>query len=151
MRVLTKKCLDCEKLVQDHNERCGPCYHKRTIKKTCLRGHDRSSGVTRTGNCVKCLGGRRSEQNWVSYGIKNADGSPFTVVDYDRAYQIQQGRCANLGCRKHQSELARRLHTDHDHKTGLFRGLLCSYCNSGLGMMREDVEILIGLVNYLKR
>src|SRR5258708_32786570 len=29
---------------------------------------------------------------WKKGGILNSDGSPFTCVDYDRPYQIQQGR-----------------------------------------------------------
>jgi hypothetical protein len=27
-RILTKKCLDCPKLIQDHNARCNPCHLK---------------------------------------------------------------------------------------------------------------------------
>lgn len=49
------------------------------------------------------------------------------TVGYNRLFGIQDGRCAI--CRKHQSELKRRLDIDHDHKTGKVRGLLCNYCN----------------------
>lgn len=40
---------------------------------------------------------------------------------------------------------------DHDHKTGLVRGLLCRPCNSGIGHMGEDVTALAAAIAYLKR
>jgi hypothetical protein len=43
------------------------------------------------------------------------------------------------------------LHVDHDHKTKSVRGLLCSRCNQGIGLLREDPEILAGAISYLKR
>ncbi|MEU5869345.1 endonuclease domain-containing protein [Nonomuraea sp. NPDC047529] len=44
-----------------------------------------------------------------------------------------------------------RLHLDHDHQTGRFRGFLCSRCNTGLGQLREDVAILHSAIEYLTR
>lgn len=87
--------------------------------------------------------------NWKRYGIINKDGSAFTTVDFDRAYQVQQGKC--LGCTVHQSELRQVLHPDHDHSTGFFRGLLCEHCNRALGLLRDDVNTLINLVDYLNK
>jgi len=40
----------------------------------------------------------------------------------------QDGRCAICGCQ--DSDLV----TDHDHETGLVRGLLCRQCNTNEGM-----------------
>ncbi len=34
-------------------------------------------------------------------------------------------------------------HTDHDHKTGLVRGILCFRCNIALGMIGDDYESVI--------
>jgi hypothetical protein len=39
---------------------------------------------------------------------------------------------------------------DHDHVTGLFRGLLCADCNFGLGRFRDNPTFLTNAIQYLK-
>lgn len=75
-----------------------------------------------------------------SYGI--------TMLDYNELFTTQQGRCP--GCGKHQSELPKALVVDHDHITGVVRGLLCSGCNLAIGNVREKTQTLINLVEYLR-
>lgn len=60
-----------------------------------------------------------------------------------RAYEEQEGKC-KLCLR------ARKLQVDHDHETGFFRGLLCSHCNTGIGMFEDDPETLERAIAYLK-
>ena len=43
------------------------------------------------------------------------------------------------------------LHCDHDHKTGLFRGWLCTSCNTSLGHFGDDVRGLHMAAAYLQR
>ena len=49
-------------------------------------------------------------------------------------------------CHKPQSK---RLCCDHDHKTGQFRGWLCNKCNKALGMLNEDKDSVVQLLEYL--
>ena len=44
----------------------------------------------------------------------------------------------------------KRLHIDHCHKTGKFRALLCSKCNTGLGMFDEDIAKMECAIRYIK-
>lgn len=44
-----------------------------------------------------------------------------------------------------------RLHVDHCHEQGLFRGFLCSGCNCGLGLFKDDVGVLQQAIDYLIR
>lgn len=38
---------------------------------------------------------------------------------------------------------------DHDHKTGAFRGWLCSPCNRALGLLGDTLDAVRGAVRYL--
>jgi hypothetical protein len=40
---------------------------------------------------------------------------------------------------------------DHNHITGKNRGLLCSRCNTMLGKINENIDILKKMIEYLKR
>jgi len=44
-----------------------------------------------------------------------------------------------------------KLHFDHDHNTGEFRGLLCGNHNVGLGFFSDSIEGLEQAIDYLKR
>lgn len=72
----------------------------------------------------------------------------FTAALRDTALELQANRCGICA-----SDLAamppRRVHADHDHLTGLPRGVLCSDCNTGLGLFKDDRERLLAAVRYL--
>jgi len=40
---------------------------------------------------------------------------------------------------------------DHDHETGIIRGILCNTCNRALGMFKDNVRVLESAVLYLKK
>lgn len=43
-----------------------------------------------------------------------------------------------------------QFHLDHDDESGLTRGLLCSTCNPGIGMLKHDIRILRRAIEYLQ-
>lgn len=42
-------------------------------------------------------------------------------------------------------------HVDHCHTTGKVRDILCSNCNHILGAVKEDIEYLNKIIDYLKK
>jgi predicted HicB family RNase H-like nuclease len=78
--------------------------------------------------------------------IKNYN---ITLEEYNELFIKQNGCCAICG--RHQSELKQTLHVDHDHNTGLIRGLLCTKCNIGLGYVNDDINILLKMISYLQK
>ena len=68
---------------------------------------------------------------------------------FQEMHRAQDGRCAI--CQESLSETeSRRVHLDHDHTTGLARGILCSRCNTGLGKFLDDPEIFERAAAYLR-
>lgn len=64
---------------------------------------------------------------------------------YQELLRRQKGRCAICKKKPGQSRLA----VDHDHTTGVVRGLLCKHCNQALGHFRDNVESLKAAIRYL--
>ena len=50
-----------------------------------------------------------------------------------------------------EGRLGQGWHGDHDHKTGLFRGVLCRQCNLGLGHFRDSIKVMYEAVRYLEK
>lgn len=42
-------------------------------------------------------------------------------------------------------------HVDHCHSSGKVRGLLCSNCNTALGLVKDNTEVLQRMIIYLKK
>jgi len=51
----------------------------------------------------------------------------ISYADYEAKLKEQLNRCDLCG--KHKSRFTRRMHLDHNHKTGKVRGILCFFCN----------------------
>ena len=70
----------------------------------------------------------------------------LTVAQYEQMLAKQEGKCAICG---ELPKTGRRLYVDHDHTTGLVRGLLCNRCNAGIGLMQESLDLLQRAIRYL--
>lgn len=91
------------------------------------------------GLCKPCYGerrDRREERLNQLYGMSRAE--------FDALAAAQGGRCAI--CRRKVG-----LVVDHDHETGLRRGLLCNACNRALGFFEDNPAVVEAAVAYLRR
>jgi len=71
----------------------------------------------------------------------------LTVSEYEEILKTQNGLCAI--CKKKQNA-EKSLAVDHNHKTGNVRGLLCSNCNTALGLFKDSIVNLESAIIYLK-
>jgi hypothetical protein len=62
---------------------------------------------------------------------------------FDKRFKEQDGKCAI--CKRQD-----RLVIDHDHESGLMRGLLCYTHNTALGMFYDSPELLRSAAEYLE-
>ncbi len=69
----------------------------------------------------------------------------LTLEQHEQLYVDQNGCCAI--CK--QSIAYDKMNTDHDHKTGKIRGLLCWSCNLMLGNAKDNLDTLRTAVRYL--
>lgn len=69
--------------------------------------------------------------------------------DYERAWYLQEGKCAICGCELGSSRYTKP-NADHDHKTGKLRGILCSQCNTAIGLMKDSPYRLESAIRYLE-
>jgi len=67
----------------------------------------------------------------------------LSTEDYNRMFDEQDGKCAI--CKN-----AFVLVVDHCHETNEVRGLLCSMCNTGLGLFQDSLDNLESAKVYLK-
>ena len=72
----------------------------------------------------------------------------LTLNEYD-AMRATANFCCQI-CKKHERDIPNGLVVDHCDDNGFPRGLLCIGCNSALGIFKDDVNVLLAAVEYLK-
>ena len=102
----------------------------------CPNCEKRPSAPSRTC-CVECLDYKR-------LAIKRTttrDGKEWLV----QQIALQDGLCALCDLPM------KNTYIDHDHNTGKLRALLCSNCNTGLGKLRDDPQLMRKAADYVER
>lgn len=115
--------------------------------------------------CVPCFNKYRRERHSKGIGVLTAEQKRdanlrqnygITAEQYDQIFTQQNGACAV--CKQSETRIEHRskakyiryLSVDHDHETGQIRALLCSDCNTALGLLKEDTKRIQALLDYLK-
>lgn len=104
----------------------------------------------RTGRCRRCIlqymKGRHDPIKKRDYDLRRNYG--FGLDVFEEKLASQGNRCAI--CRSDEVRGSGDWHVDHCHQSGRVRQILCSPCNSGLGMFRDDPMILRAAAGYLE-
>lgn len=72
----------------------------------------------------------------------------LSVEDFNALLDKQDNRC--VICSEKFTSTKHR-HVDHCHTTKKVRGLLCQFCNTGLGNFRDSPDRLRAAANYLEK
>jgi hypothetical protein len=88
-----------------------------------------------TSDCRECRRARDRALQWRRYR-KFADDALLKRL-------IEVEECVICGSTE-------KLHIDHCHEVGQVRGVLCQYCNVGLGHFRDDPELLEFAAEYVR-
>ena len=74
----------------------------------------------------------------------------MTPEEFNAHWDVQQGRCAICeSVMLPRGRSSKAVAVDHNHATGAVRGLLCRTCNTGIGALHDDPDILISAAEYL--
>ena len=68
----------------------------------------------------------------------------FTEKEWDDLLDEIDHKCQLCG-----KELVKP-YADHNHETGLVRGVLCTHCNRGLGAFYDSEELLLKAIEFLR-
>lgn len=72
----------------------------------------------------------------------------LSLDDFNLMMQQQNESCA-ICLVKVEDTKNKALVVDHNHLTGEVRGLLCSNCNTGIGLLQESQEVMQRACNYI--
>ncbi len=70
----------------------------------------------------------------------------INLIEYESLW-VSQGQCCKI-CKRTENN-GREFPVDHCHTTNQIRGILCSNCNTLLGLSNESKEILETAIKYL--
>lgn len=117
-------------LVNDNGDvtdkRCARCESVFPLEHYARNGKGRQHGPY----CKDC--------RYIVYSAKKFKVPQELIVDL-----LRDSECFACGSTEN-------LCIDHSHTTGNIRGLLCKPCNTTLGLVQDNPEILESLIRYLK-
>ena len=100
--------------------------------------------------CKKCMNiyDYKTDKN---SKLKRAYG--ITFDEYEELLSKQDKKCAICGIDNNGKyrNTPRAFAVDHCHTTGKIRGLLCSDCNTGIGLLKDNINFLQSAIKYLNK
>lgn len=137
-----KRCSNCQNVLPTSE------FHRSSVSaaglsplcKDCSKAYQREYRRKRYAESQEYRDHCRFVYKLKKYGI--------TREQYETQLALQGGVCAI--CRQPDTS-KKGYHVDHDHETGVVRGILCTTCNSGLGHFKDDPTILAAAIDYLRQ
>src|SRR5437762_6907683 len=127
------------------SEYCQICARK-AKNKSYYKYHEQNKKKSREYN--------NTRKNQLKVNALKYKEITLSIEDYDKLLKLQNGVCAI--CKEPETRNSHKnktdsLSVDHNHSTNIIRGLLCHRCNTVIGLMRENIELLIAMIRYLEQ
>lgn len=141
--------------MSDETKYCTRCHRRRSVEE--FYPGSAASRARYMQPCKDCVRTQRRETRRTergaaylrNYRLNYAFG--ISADDYLQMAEDQDYRCAV--CRQPETAMragkVKRLAVDHDHDTDKVRGLLCTRCNTAIGLLRDDPALVFGVARYL--
>lgn len=133
--------------------KCPVCADDNLLSDEC--------SFTPSGNiraCKKCYNKYKKAINKRNYQLKyNKDWHKYyhlfrkynlTREQFESKLQLQLNACVIC---KQEFDESKRISVDHNHQTNVVRDLLCYKCNSILGLLNDDEDLVWNVLEYIKR
>lgn len=140
------------KLLQQNlkQKNCNKCNTIKELENFYFTINEKTKTKYYHSRCVQCY-------NIYDYNIdknfklKKAYG--ITLKDYNELLTKQNGKCSICGVDNngYYRKKPRAFAVDHCHTTKKIRGLLCSDCNTGIGLLKDNIDLLNNAIKYLNK
>ena len=122
-----KVCTSCKKELAEY------CFHKRTYS---------SGSIGLQSKCKECSSKKRATY----YRPHDYMRRKFNLSESEYEELIKHNNCQVCG-----RDISNKKCIDHCHSKEKIRGVLCNNCNTALGLVNDDVQILSKLIQYLEQ
>lgn len=135
--------------------------------KICPHGH--LDKYITTGSCYTCLKIKTKARNQTQQGkdaIKKWRGTEqgkksirntnlkrnydINKEEFDNMIKNQNNKCSLCNSNFDPNNKNERACVDHNHQTGKVRELICGYCNTSMGLAKENIQTLENMIIYLR-
>ncbi len=150
-RAYMKECNSCDRVLRDSY-----FYEDRTKERRCKKcvSEARKKHYNENKEVIKARVKKYRDENPEKIRdtkLKQAYG--VGTEYFDAKLKEQGGVCA--GCGKNRKVLWRgkevEMALDHNHATELPRGVLCIKCNRAYGLLEEDIQTMLNLIEYTNK
>lgn len=124
-------------LIKDGKNKCSTCEEIKPLKVFTPR---KLSSTGYDNRCSKCKAITNKNSKLKRYYNLNLE--KFSIL-----LEKQKGLCEI--CRTDLQD--KKICVDHCHTTNIIRGLLCDHCNRGLGLLKDNTQVLYSAIRYLKK
>jgi hypothetical protein len=135
------------------NNKCTKCSGNKPPSRKdnycieCRREYNRAWERKNREKRRKCR--QLPENRYVSKKKQRLKRYGLTLDEWNDMRVNQSFKCKICGT--HETDCQQEtLCVDHCHTTGKVRGLLCHTCNRAIGLLKDDVSLLLDAVKYLK-